>query len=318
MRSPVSKTVALACLTLAAAPAAAQSYTIDIDDVHVTFIDATGAAHRIDLGDIEATVANRSGAGMSATFRVAREHRPGGPNSHIWDHLDIHWVNLIRDDDCPATVRGIPAGHPRLPFPLIDMPRHGWDYVYRYTRGRRGRGPERIESNADGRSMRDDALDDLPWYHTTEEEAMLPGSGNENGGFGAFRTGVTYSIRDLPTLCRNGGTTAFTALLVAVVPPEVEGGVIIENGLSLQHGQLLVLAGFDWDWSTRNLRLAPTAFTPEELDIALANSEFPEWQAAVGTPVFVNAVLESSFRAAPVEPEGEDVAPLERKLRPGT
>ncbi|MCA9287810.1 MAG: hypothetical protein KDA05_04450 [Phycisphaerales bacterium] len=317
MRSTVPIALALAGLALAGAPATAQSYTIDIDDVHITLIDATGAAHRLDLGDIEATVANRSGAGMSATFRVAREHRPGGPNSHIWDHIDIHWVNLIRDDDCPASVRGIPAGRPDLPFPLIDMPRHGWDYVYRYTRGRRGRGPERIESNADGRTMRDDARDDLPWYHTTEEEAMLPGSGNENAGFGAFRTGVNYSIRDLPTLCGNGGTTAFTALLVAVVPPDAEGGVIIEDGLTLQHGQLLVLAGFDWDWSTRDLRLAPTAFTADQLNTALANSDFPEWQAAVGTPVFVNAVLDPSFRSAPVEPEDSTPAPLGRKLRPG-
>lgn len=266
--------------------ALAQRYTLDLDDIHVTLVDATGQAQTIDLGDVSVTLSNRGGSGMSAVFRVDEQHRPNHGGDAIWEHLELHWVNIIREDDCPATVRGIPAGRSSLPFPIIDMPRNGWDYVYKHRRASRGRGPERSESNADGAEMLDDARDIWPWYHTPEEESMDRESGNGGGGFGQFRQGVVYGIRDLPSLCDNHGLTAFTAFLVGVVPTGAETG-----GLgTLEQGQLLLLAGFDWDWTTRGLRLAPTEMTIDEFDRALHNGQFPEWSGADDVAVFVQTL----------------------------
>lgn len=268
---------------LSAQAALAQRYSLEITDVGITLVDAAGQSRAIDLGDVTVTLSNRGGSGMSAVFRVGEEHRPNHGGDAIWDHLELHWVNIIRDDDCPATVRGVPAGRSSLPFPIVDMPRNGWDYVYKHRRASRGRGPERTESNADGREMVDDALDIWPWYHTPEEEAMDRESGNGGGGFGQFREGVVYGIRDLPSLCDGGGLTAFTSLLVGVVPTGTDG-----NGSeTLQQGQLLVLAGFDWDWTTRGLRLAETQMSLEEFDRALHNGQFPEWMGAEGVAVYV-------------------------------
>ncbi len=281
-RSVVSL-AAVCVLSCGASSALGQRFTLEIQDVPLTMVDGAGVARTIDLGDVSVTLSNRGGSGMSAVFRVAEEHRPNGGGAALWDHLELHWVNIIREDDCPATVRGVPAGRSALPFPVIDMPRNGWDYVYKSRRASRGRGPDRSEGNADGREMRDDALDIWPWYHTPEEEAMEDDSGNGGGGFGQFREGVVYGIRDLPSLCDGGGLTAFTSLLVGVVPSGQDG-----NGSStLQQGQLLVLAGFDWDWTTSGLRLAETEFSLEDFDRSLQNGEFPEWMGASAVAVFV-------------------------------
>lgn len=290
--------------------ALAQRYTLEIEDVPLTIVDADGSARTIDLGDVSVTLSNRGGSGMSAVFRVDESHRPGHGGEAIWEHLELHWINIIRDDDCPATVRGVPAGRAALPFPIIDMPRNGWDYVYKSRRASRGRGPERLESNADGREMRDDARDIWPWYHTPEEEAMRDDSGNGGGGFGQFRQGVVYGIRDLPSLCAGGGLTAFTSLLVGVVPTGQDG----DGRGSLQQGQVLVLAGFDWDWTTNGLRLAQTEFTGEDLDRALHNAEFPEWMAAADVAVFAGvgeseSGLDEATESEEADQTGEQVAP---------
>jgi hypothetical protein len=290
---------ALAALAVLGAStcAVAQRQSLTIDEVPMTLVDASGRARVVDLGQITVSLASRGGAGMSAVFRVDEGFQPDQAGGDLWDHVEIHWVNIITDDDCPATMRGVPAGRSALPFPVVDMPRNGWDYVYKSRRASRGRGPERTENNADGREMRDDARDIWPWYHTPEEEAMQDGSGNETAGFGQFKRGVVYGIRDLPSLCGRGGVTAFTTLLVAVVPPNQDG-----RGVgTLGQGQLLVLAGFDWDWTTRDLRLAETEFTLDDLDQALLNSHFPEW-----TGVADVAVAVEHWAGSGPEPEPRD------------
>lgn len=303
---------ALLAVGLAGPAALAQRYSLRIEDVPLTLVDSTGQRQTIDLGDVSVTLSNRGGSGMSAVFRVADEHRPDQGGGELWAHLELHWVNIITDDACPATVRGVPAGRGALPFPVVDMPRNGWDYVYRSRRSSRGRGPDRTETNADGREMRDDARDIWPWYHTPEEELMQPTSGNEAGGFGQFRHGVVYGIRDLPSLCGGGGVTAFTTLLVAVVPSGQDGN----GSQSLQQGQLLVLAGFDWDWTSEGLRLEETAFTVEQLDRALHHSEFQEWMGAEAVPVYVRQIIHAGGApedGSPAEPAAQTPRRLDRK-----
>lgn len=297
---------ALVLVCICAGSAAAQLLRLTIDSVPIELIDEGGRKKTVDLGEIRVTLSTRGGSGMSGVFQVAPEHRIGSGADALWEHMELHWINLIRADDCPATMRGIPAGDPRFPFPVVDMPRNGWDYVYRWRRSSRARGPERVVANADGIEMRDDARDIWPWYHTPEEERMEPDSGNATGGFGHFKPGELYGIRDLPSLCPRAGVTAFTSLLVAVVPEGRESPLPD----SLQQGEILLLAGFEWDWTTAGARLEVAELSVFQLDSALRHSEFPEWMGALDRPVFVGTeVLEAigartrADQPAPVRPQ---------------
>jgi len=81
---------------------------------------------------------------------------------------------------------------------------------------------------------------------------------------------------------------------------------------------LLVLAGFDWDWTTRGLRLAETDLSMEELDRALHNGQFPEWMGAEDVAVYVEGWADASGGGGHVTVEREAGSEVgESVARPG-
>jgi hypothetical protein len=253
----------------------ALTLTHAINDVNLNFRDpCDGPLQMINLGDMSITVSN-SGAnkGMTGTFTVD----PAVQGSSIFNCFDLHWLQYITADDCPATVAGVAAGSAGLPFPVVDTPPNGWDYIYKDNDAPADgiQADERVPGNTTSASLMDDANDTLPWYHTSAEEAMAAGSGNETGGLGTFTPGKTYQIKDVPGFCPGGGCTSFTTFLVAVPKITCTGPDCLATN------EMLVLAGFEWIWSSNDtkLKLGNTAQGATNIDTALRNTGFSGWSA---------------------------------------
>jgi len=266
--------------------ASADSKTATISNIMLSYAaDCDTPAANINLGNMSINLNNATsgpGRGIDALFSVnPAVNNTNAPN--LWGSFDLHWVQFITYDDAPATVAGVPAGALGLPFPVMDTPPNGWDYIYKDTNGDNSiSAAERIPTNTDGVGLVDDANDILPWYQTTEEEQGLAGFGNTapNWGLGIFDKGMQYGIKDLPGFPGPGAeTTDFSTFLVAVPKYTCEDGDCM--GLN----QMLVLAGFDWKWSRDNEILS--LFAPSQLasaaasiNQALINSSFTgDWQA---------------------------------------
>ena len=248
----------LACLLLLAAlPAqsptsgARQPSVADLRYLHslpmpaVTIADVTVNLNGVptDIGDIDVVAApdaTNQYTIMDATFRLTR------PGLHNW--LTFHWVQSITADACPVTYMGR-----RLPFPQLDPPLNGWDYMY-------------LDGAA--RTLPDTRipdfgwfLDDKPWYHNATGEAA-----NSSPG-------VSYSTRDVPFQWASGGATSFTTWLVAKAPGQ----------------SMCLIRGFTWTIS-RNaaLRAGPTdAGPPGMADVgvvnaAMTNAGFVGWSSGAG------------------------------------
>jgi hypothetical protein len=269
----------IACALLMVLPgvplANALTLTHAIDDITLNFREpCDGPLQLINLGDMSITVSNAgANKGMTGTFTVD----PAVQGSSIFHCFDLHWLQYITADDCPASVAGVKAGSAGLPFPVIDTPPNGWDYIYKDndTPPDGIQADERVPGNVTSPDLTDDANDTLPWYHTSAEEAMAAGSGNQTGGLGRFDPGKTYEIKDVPGFCPDGGCTNFTTFLVAV-PKETCPGPDC-----LTPKEMLVLAGFDWKWTSDNTKLAlgNTSQGATNIDTALRNTGFSGWSA---------------------------------------
>ena len=228
----------------------ALTLTHSILDVNLNFRECDGPLQMINLGDLSVSLSNDAGAGkgVHATFDVDANVE----GSTIFDCFDLHWLQYITADDCPATVARVAAGTVGLPFPTIDTPPNGWDYIYNDN-----------DAPADG-IQADERVPETPPAHARRRcqrhrpvvshrggRAMAAGSGNQAGGLGTFTRGETYGLIDVPGLFAPPGTcTAFTTFLVAVPTHTCDG----PDCLALD--EMLVLAGFDWVWSSDNMKLA--------------------------------------------------------------
>jgi hypothetical protein len=253
-------------LLVAAAPVRAQ-LVFDANDVLVNFKPVcTGPVQQVNLGDLHVTIS--AAAGIEATFTVDPAIRgPGSGGTRIWDCLNLHYIQIIRADDCPATVAGVPAGDPTFPFPVVDTPPNGWDYIYMDTNGTPGiQADERVPGNVNGPAQADDAVDVLPWYHTPEEEARKPGSGFE--GVGGFVECVSYVLKDVPGFCPDAGVTSFTTFLVA------EPTSTCLEAECLLPFEFVLLAGFDWTWTTAGVSVMAASVNSTAVDSALVNTGF--------------------------------------------
>lgn len=266
--------LALLTTVLIGSLASADTENLSINDINLNFRECDGPLQMINLGDLDVTLTNNTpNQIMKATFDVDMNVE----GSNIFDCFDLHWLQYITYDDCPATVAGDPAGSATLPFPVIDTPPNGWDYIYNDLDAPADgiQADERVPGNTTAGTLVDDANDTLPWYHTTAEEAMAAGSGNQTGGLGTFTPGETYEIIDVPGFCPGGGCTNFTTFLVAVPTHTCDGPDCLAKD------EMLVLAGFDWVWSTDNekLNLSETTQGALNIETALANTGFTGWEA---------------------------------------
>ncbi len=276
--------LAAALVPIASRRCEAASVSLSINDIMLDHrVNCDAPIQALNLGDLSVSVSNSGGSvGMSAAFTV--DPAISGDPSAIWDCLNLHWVQIITADACPASVAGVAAGTAGLPFPVVDTPPNGWDYIYKdLDMPADGiQADERVATNVDSADLVDDANDTLPWYHTTAEEAGAAGSGNEMGDLGAFVDCVSYGIKDAPGFCPSGGITAFTTFLVAV--PTM---TCAEHADCLALNDMLVLAGFDWTWTSTDMDLsvAATSLGATSIDSALSNTGFTGgWEAFdVGT-----------------------------------
>lgn len=277
----------LAAISLSTS-AIADVKTGSINNIMLNHADTCdGPVSAINLGDMSISVNNATsgaGRGLDAVFNVnPTSNMTNDPD--LWSCFSLHWVQFITYDDDPAFVAGVAAGSPGLPFPVMDTPPNGWDYIYNDTNMNGSIQPaERNPGNVTSPSLVDDANDVLPWYHTTQEEAGAAGSGNTapNWGLGQFDPGNIYGIKDVPGFPGTGTEhTDFSTFLVAVPNHNCP----VNDGDCLRTNQMLVLAGFDWVWSRDNEVFSLS--TPSQLadpaasiNAALTNSGFPGgWQA---------------------------------------
>ncbi len=189
-----------------------------------------------DIGDISVTLNTVGGQNvMSATFNL-------DPNfQFLTDWMEFHWVQAITQDDCPARYFGAV-----LPFPQVDPPCDGWDYMY-------------LDGAA--RTMPNLAIpnfgwfiDCLPWYYNAVGEAA-----NNN-------VGMNYDISDAPGKCPDAGRTTWTTWLVAKT----------DNTNSF-----CLIAGFEWSISTAGNTLvtkgAPNAGDATTVSNSLTNGSITGW-----------------------------------------
>jgi hypothetical protein len=296
MRSRVRRTIARRSVAVVAWVMSISVATSAVADIKTATINnimlnhsetCDGPVTPINLGDMSISLNNAAsgpGRGLDAVFNVNPTNNITN-DPDLWSCFNLHWVQFITYDDDPAFVAGVPAGAPGLPFPVMDTPPNGWDYIYNDTNMNGSIQPaERNPGNVTGPGLVDDANDVLPWYHTTQEEAGAAGSGNTapGWGLGIFDPGNQYGIKDVPGFPGPGAErTDFSTFLVAVSNhncPDLDSECLRTN-------QILVLAGFDWSWSRDNEVLS--LFAPSQLanaansiNAALTNSGFPGgWQA---------------------------------------
>ena len=85
---------------------------------------------------------------------------------------------------------------------------------------------------------------------------------------------------------------------------------------SLQQGEILLLAGFEWDWTTAGARLEVAELSVYQLDSALRHSEFPEWMGAIDRPVFVGTEVLDAIGARTRAEQPAPVRPQPPRARP--
>jgi hypothetical protein len=254
----------------------------DINDVMVDIeIPCYTERRKINLGDLHITLSRDDPTqpsdprkGINATFTVdAGISGPGSGGTHIWDCMKLHFLQVITADDDPAFYKGVKAGDSTFPFPVIDTPPNGWDYIYKDNDVPLDgiQADERVPGNVTGATLVDDAKDTLPWYHTLEEEAGKAGSGF--AGVGSFQECVSYVLKDEPDFAENNGVTSFSTFLVA----EPTSTCIYDPGC-LKPTDILLLAGFNWTWASNsagiNIINVPNAAAVQK---ALYNTGFTIW-----------------------------------------
>lgn len=199
-----------------------------------------------DIGDIEATHApdaTNTATIMSASFTLAPAH------AALKNWLSFHWVQAITADACPAEYGARP-----LPFPQLDPPLDGWDYMYA--------GP--------GRANPINAIPNFGWFLDAN-----PWYWNSTGEGANFVPGVQYAVSDVPGHCAGGGATTFKTWLVAEGPGKT----------------FCLIRGFAWTISSiAGRRVAatdlggPTLALANEIDASLANALFAGWDCSAGCP----------------------------------
>ncbi len=225
--------------------------TASIDDVSITYkIPCTASPAQLNLGDLTITLEDNGGSScMNAQFSVDVNAR----GNTIWSCMELHWLQTIWHDDCPAKISG---KNPTLP--IIDPPKDGWDYMYNDGAGRTN--PNLTIPNYGW------FIDDKPWYYNSTGEAAK------------YVKGQTYSINDCPGDCTAPGWTGFSTYLMAVAtqtcpnqPPECLGS-----------GEMLLLCGFDWTVSATDISISDTFTAPSPFDVtdittSLGNASFEGW-----------------------------------------
>ncbi len=227
--------------------------TASINDIMIDYRypSCCSPAKQINLGDMAISLEDKGGSSqMDATFTVdAAISGAGG----IWDCMDLHWLQTIWYDDCPAKIGG---KEPTLP--IIDPPNGGWDYMY--NDGANRKNPNLNIPNYGW------FIDNDPWYYNSTGEAAQ------------FKTGVSYKINDCPTDCPAPGWTSFSTYLMAISDTICD----ISNLDCLKSNEMLLLAGFDWTISATDIAItdtfrAPSPFDVKDITKALSNASFSGW-----------------------------------------
>lgn len=257
MRGLTLGAVVLALFLAGGATALADPISMTVEDISVNVRrPCTGSVTELTLGDFTMTLdfADQPSRGMRGTFTVDS----GYLGSPLWDCMELHFIQLITSDACPATVAGS-----SLPFPQIDTPPNGWDYMYNDTDSSGTiEADERTAGNYSSASWSDDVQDTDPWYHTQSEETS------------DFDIGVEYTISDLPGYCANQGVTAFSTWLVALPTETCE-----EHADCLDPGEFLLLGGLDWTWASNAISISASSLTASTVNTALTNTSFSGWTA---------------------------------------
>ncbi len=222
------------------------------------------------LGTISASVTEgeKAGAGLKAVFTVDQKNAP----NCLFSVMEFHWFQIITQDDDPTGYKG----KKDYPLPVVDTPLGGWDYMYQDGAAR----TKPYDDATNGR-YKDDAADTLPWYHTPEEEAGAAGSGNETGGFGKFKRGVSYEIKDGLSGLPDPKLIKFTTWLIATPKYAYCPGTSC-----LAKGEMLLLGGFDWTMARKEgkIALSATALTSTKAQAALDQKDtgFKGWKVYDG------------------------------------
>jgi hypothetical protein len=242
------------CLVLWPQVAGGNSLTTKTDtisDVSVKYrIPCDDGINALNLGDIAITLAD---AGPSSRMDAGLTVNAGAQGDLIWNCLELHWLQTIWHDDCPAKISG---KDPVLP--IIDPPKGGWDYMYKDGAARKD--PNMTIPNFGW------FIDDQPWYYNSTGEAAKSDKGK------------TYDITDMPGDCIDPNWTGFSSYLMATVSWECP------NALPdcLKKNEMLLLAGFDWTTSSADIDItdtfkAPSPFDVTDITTALSNAGFSGW-----------------------------------------
>lgn len=225
-----------------------------INDVMINYKpDCGDPVQSINLGDISISLKDSgTSSRMDATFTVDDAIDATGPGgSPIWGCMELHWLQTIWTDACPAQLSGAAAT-----LPIIDPPKGGWDYMY---------------TDGAARTMPNNAIpnfgwfiDDDPWYYNSVGEA----ANNVDA--------ETYKITDVPADCPGTGVTGFSTYLVA------EADSMCSDVDCLKAGEILLLAGFDWTISSASVDItstfkAPSPFDVTDITTSLTNANFSGW-----------------------------------------
>src|SRR5439155_18802789 len=251
--------IAVAAAALALAPAV-RADSQNLNDIMLAYKSVpNGLLQSLDLGSISISlVDNADFARMVATFTV---NNPGAVYAGIFSGLNLHWLQYVRSDACPAQFYGTNAAAPTL-----DPPSGGWDYMY--NDGAAWTSP--ITSSPNYGYF----IDSQPWYY------------NNTGEAARSTVGVSYAIRDSPGYCPANGLTEFATFLVA--EPTQSGA----DAELVQLGQFLLIGGFEWDVRSAGSSIAaligdPPSTFADEANTALANGAFSGWTPVVGKAVLV-------------------------------
>lgn len=242
------------CLTLWAQAAVATSLTTKtatISDITIKYrIPCDDGINTLDLGDIAITLADAGASSrMDARFTVDA----GARGKLVWNCMELHWLQTIWHDDCPAKIAG---KDPVLP--IIDSPKGGWDYMYNDGAARTN--PNMSIPNYGW------FIDDQPWYYNSTGEAAK------------YDKGKTYDITDVPGDCIDPNWTGFSTYLMATTSDECP----MAMPDCLKKNEMLLLAGFDWTTSSADIEItdtfkAPSPFDVSQITTALGNGGFSGW-----------------------------------------
>ena len=241
--------------------------TAKIEDITIKFRRYCDAAiKQVNLGDIDPITLEDAGTSslMNTQFTVSAEAKA----SEICNCMELHWLQTIWYDACPAKYKGAKLVYPD-DFPVIDPPNGGWDYMY--PGGDRTKPPKPEYSIF---------IDNEPWYFNDEAQTTRYDS-NGDGKIDNKDDFLTipcdkYHTHDQPGDCSNGGMTGFSTYLVATATqtcplPDC-----------LQPKEILLLAGFDWTTSLADIEItdtfkAPSPFDVQDITNALGHAGFTGW-----------------------------------------